>query len=180
MDALELLAIVGRTREGDKEAFGSLIAELTPGLRRYCRSFFTNWHDADDAVQEVWIKAWKNIHTLKQNGAFKTWLFRLARHVCLDQIRSPQSRIQVVDTEEFSEKPAPEHLSPEHLAVQQSEVTRAWDILSTLPSTLRQAFILVNLEGLTYQQAADIANTSESTIRGRVARARKTIFEAVS
>lgn len=180
MDALELLAIVGRSREGDQKAFGVLVSELTPGLRRYCRSFFDNWQDADDAVQDVWIKAWKSMHALQQNGAFKTWLFRMARNVCLDRVRSPQSRIQAVDTEQFAETPAPQHLSPEYLAVQRSEVERAWDVVAALPSTLRQAFVLVTIEELTYQQAAIIANTSESTLRGRVARARKAIIEAVS
>ncbi|WP_404288897.1 RNA polymerase sigma factor [Glutamicibacter arilaitensis] len=180
MDALELLVIVGQSREGDQQAFGVLVAELTPGLRRYCRSFFENWQDTDDAVQEVWIKAWKSMHALKQNGAFKTWLYRMARHACLDMVRSPQSRIQAFDTEEFAENPTPEHLAPEYLAVQRSEVERAWEIVSKLPSTLRQAFVLVSLEELTYEQAANIANTSESTIRGRVARARKAIIEAVS
>lgn len=180
MDALELLAIVGRSREGDQQAFGVLVSELTPGLRRYCRSFFDNWQDTDDAVQDIWIKAWKSMHTLQQNGAFKTWLFRMARNVCLDRVRSPQSRIQAVDTEQFAETPAPEQLSPEYLTVQRSEVERAWDIVVSLPSTLRQAFVLVTIEELTYQQAAIIANTSESTLRGRVARARKAIIEAVS
>ncbi len=56
----------------------------------------------------------------------------------------------------------------------------AWGIVAKLPSTLKQAFVLVCLEGMTYAQAAAIANTSESTIRGRVARARKAIIEAVS
>ncbi|WP_349931881.1 RNA polymerase sigma factor (plasmid) [Glutamicibacter mishrai] len=180
MDELERLAFVGRSREGDPEAFGMLVADLTPGLRRYCRSFFENWQDTDDAVQEVWIKAWKNLHTLKANGAFKTWIFRMARNVCLDRVRSAQNRVRVVDAEEFSGQPAPEHLSPEYLAVQRSEVDMAWGIVAKLPSTLKQAFVLVCLEGMTYEQAAAIANTSESTIRGRVARARKAIIEAVS
>ncbi|WP_414652668.1 RNA polymerase sigma factor [Glutamicibacter sp.] len=64
--------------------------------------------------------------------------------------------------------------------MQRSEVDRAWDIVASLPSTLRQAFVLVTIEELTYQQAAIIANTSESTLRGRVARARKAFIEAVS
>ncbi|MFJ2621090.1 RNA polymerase sigma factor [Glutamicibacter sp. NPDC087344] len=180
MDELERLAFVGRSREGDPEAFGMLVSDLTPSLRRYCRSFFENWQDTDDAVQEVWIKVWKSMHTLKQNGAFKTWLFRMTRNVCLDRVRSAQNRVEVVDAEEFSGQPAPEHLSPEYLAVQRSEVDMAWSIVAKLPSTLKQAFVLVCLEGMTYEQAATIANTSESTIRGRVARARKAIIEAVS
>ncbi|PQZ85137.1 hypothetical protein CQ016_14910 [Arthrobacter sp. MYb222] len=131
-------------------------------------------------MQEAWIKAWRSMHTLQQNGTFKTWLFRMTRNICLDRVRSAQSRVHVVDAEEFSGQPAAEHLSPEYLAVQRSEVDRAWNIVAKLPSTLKQAFVLVCLEDMTYEQAATIANTSESTIRGRVARARKAIIEAVS
>ncbi|HJX79608.1 MAG TPA: sigma factor-like helix-turn-helix DNA-binding protein [Glutamicibacter sp.] len=103
------------------------------------------------------------------------------REECLSGPRSfASSLIQGVATEQFAETPAPENLSPDYLAVQRSEVDRAWDIVASLPSTLRQAFVLVTIEELTYQQAAIIANTSESTLRGRVARARKAFIEAVS
>lgn len=180
MDDLERLAIVGRSREGDPEAFGMLVADLSPGLRRYCRSFFENWQDADDVVQDVWIKAWRSMGTLQQNGAFRTWLFRMTRNICLDRVRSAQSRVHVVEAEEFSGQPAAGNLSPEYVAVQRSEVDRAWSVVANLPSSLKQAFVLVCLEEMTYKQAATIANASESTIRGRVARARKAIIEAVS
>lgn len=118
--------------------------------------------------------------TLQQNGAFRTWLFRMTRNICLDRVRSAQSRVHVVEAEEFSGQPAAGNLSPEYVAVQRSEVDRAWSVVANLPSSLKQAFVLVCLEEMTYKQAATIANTSESTIRGRVARARKAIIEAVS
>lgn len=180
MEALELLALVGRSREGDQQAFAALVVELSPGLRRYCRSFFNNWQDVDDALQDTWVKAWKSLPTLNQNGAFKTWLYRVARNICLDRVRSPKSQVPSIDNEVLALVAAPEYLSPENVAVQRSETERAWSILATLPSALRQAFVLVCLEELSYQEAARITNTSESTIRGRIARARKLITEAVS
>ncbi|WP_414652666.1 RNA polymerase sigma factor [Glutamicibacter sp.] len=67
-----------------------LIAELTSGLRRRCRTLFDNWQVANDAAREAWIKAWKSRRMLKQDGAFKTCPFRIARNACLDRVRSPQ------------------------------------------------------------------------------------------
>lgn len=180
VDAYELIATIGRSREGDPEAFERLVTELSPSLRRYCKSFFNSWEDADDAVQEAWIKAWKNIHTLKQNGAFKTWLFRMARNVCLDRVRSPKHKMPIVEAAELAAVPSGEHSVPEAIIVKRSETQDVWSIIASLPSTLKQAFILVGVEELTYAEAAHITNTSESTIRGRVARARKAIIEAMS
>lgn len=58
MEPTRLTVLVGRSMEGDPEAFGELVTALTPGLRQYCKTFFSSWHDAEDATQDAWIRAW--------------------------------------------------------------------------------------------------------------------------
>ncbi|WP_347038454.1 sigma factor [Glutamicibacter halophytocola] len=61
MEPTRLAVLVGRSMEGDPEAFGELVTVMTPGLRQYCKTFFSSWHDAEDATQDAWIRAWQSL-----------------------------------------------------------------------------------------------------------------------
>lgn len=180
MDPTRLALLVGRSMEGDPEAFGELVSGVTPGLRQYCKTFFSSWHDAEDAAQDAWIRAWQSLDSLRERAAFKTWLYRLARNICLDRIRQRANDQQPVDGEALERTPVPERELPENIAVQRGEIADAWEIINSLPSALRQTFVLVALQEMSYKEAALVTNVSESTVRGRLARARNAISEAVS
>ncbi|UYQ77405.1 RNA polymerase sigma factor [Glutamicibacter sp. JL.03c] len=180
MDSPRLTGLVGRSLEGDPEAFGELVTLLTPGLRQYCKTFFSSWHDAEDATQDAWIRAWQSLGSLRDRSVFKTWLFRLARNICLDRIRQRANDQQSVDDRVLEQTPVPDRELPENLALQRGEVDDAWAIINGLPSALRQTFVLIALQGMSYKEAALVTNVSESTVRGRLARARNAISEAVS
>ncbi len=180
MDPTRLALLVGRSMEGDPEAFGELVSGVTPGLRQYCKTFFSSWHDAEDAAQDAWIRAWQSLDSLRERAAFKTWLYRLARNICLDRIRQQANDQQPVDGEALERTPVPERELPENIAVQRGEIADAWEIINSLPSALRQTFVLVALQEMSYKEAALVTNVSESTVRGRLARARNAISEAVS
>lgn len=180
MDPTRLALLVGRSMEGDPEAFGELVSGMTPGLRQYCKTFFSSWHDAEDAAQDTWIRAWQSLDSLRERAAFKTWLYRLARNICLDRIRQRANDQQPVDGEALERTPVAERELPENIAVQRGEIADAWEIINSLPSALRQTFVLVALQEMSYKEAALVTNVSESTVRGRLARARNAISEAVS
>ncbi|TAP28567.1 RNA polymerase sigma factor [Arthrobacter sp. S41] len=180
MDPTRLALLVGRSMEGDPEAFGELVTGVTPGLRQYCKTFFSSWHDAEDAAQDAWIRAWQSLDSLRERAAFKTWLYRLPRNICLDRIRQRANDQQPVDGEALERTPVPERELPENIAVQRGEIADAWEIINSLPSALRQTFVLVALQEMSYKEAALVTNVSESTVRGRLARARNAISEAVS
>lgn len=180
MGPTRLALLVGRSMEGDPEAFGELVSGVTPGLRQYCKTFFSSWHDAEDAAQDAWIRAWQSLDSLRERAAFKTWLYRLARNICLDRIRQRANDQQPVDGEALERTPVPERELPENIAVQRGEIADAWEIINSLPSALRQTFVLVALQEMSYKEAALVTNVSESTVRGRLARARNAISEAVS
>ncbi len=180
MDPTRLALLVGRSMEGDPEAFGELVSGVTPGLRQYCKTFFSSWHDAEDAAQDAWIRAWQSLDSLRKRAAFKTWLYRLARNICLDRIRQRANDQQPVDGEALERTPVAERELPENIAVQRGEIADAWEIINSLPSALRQTFVLVALQEMSYKEAALVTNVSESTVRGRLARARNAISEAVS
>lgn len=169
-------SLYGRRSRGFRRAGHRDDSRATPVLQ----DIFSSWHDAEDAAQDAWIRAWQSLDSLRERAAFKTWLYRLARNICLDRIRQRVNDQQPLDGEVLEQTPPPERDLPENIAVQRGEVADAWEIINSLPSALRQTFVLVALQDMSYKEAALVTNVSESTVRGRLARARKAISEAVS
>ncbi|RII41331.1 RNA polymerase sigma factor [Galactobacter valiniphilus] len=164
--------LVGRAQEGDAEAFDDLVRLLSRRLHGYAYSLLGRQGDAEEAVQEAWVRAWTRLDSLRDRSGFIAWMFRMVRNLCMDAHRvrgrrSEDSLETVLDTALPTEARTPEELS-----VLRSEAEDALDVLRRLSMGEREAFTLVVLEELSYEEAAGIANVSVSTLRGRLARAR--------
>jgi RNA polymerase sigma-70 factor (ECF subfamily) len=84
---IEEQALLTRAREGDQAAYGRLIDSYRPRLEAFCYRFL---HDADlarDAAQETYLRSYRNLHALQASAAFSTWLYKIARHYCLNLLR---------------------------------------------------------------------------------------------
>lgn len=164
--------LVGRAQEGDAEAFDDLVRLLSRRLHGYAYSLLGHQGDAEEAVQEAWVRAWTRLDSLRDRSGFIAWMFRMVRNLCMDAHRvrgrrSEDSLETVLDTALPTEARTPEELS-----VLRSDAEDALDVLRRLSMGEREAFTLVVLEELRYEEAAGIANVSVSTLRGRLARAR--------
>lgn len=170
------LAAVGRAREGDAEAFRLLVDRHSGVIFRVAYRMTGNEHDADDVVQETFLRAYRQLHRFEERANFSTWLHRIAINCALDLLRS-RSRHEKHNVSEgedgelmrtiSSDQPQPDRvlLSSEL----QQAVVSALDLLS---GNERTAFVLRHLEGMPVEEIG-------KTLGIQVNAAKHTIFRAV-
>jgi len=170
---------------GDPVAFEELV-------ERYQRLVFSIvYHyvgargDVEDMAQEVFLKVYRSLDTFDTDRPFKSWVSRITANTCLDQLR--RSKKQKVKS--FSDLSEEEEWRLESLysdfsqngSVQESDIERLFGILSRLMDKLhpkdKMAFVLRELEGLSYPEISESMKTSEMAVRIRVSRARKKLQE---
>ena len=144
-----------------------LIAVL-PRMRRFARGLTGSAADADDLVQAACERALTRAHQFQEGTRFDSWMFRIVQTIWIDQLRSRDIRRE--DTEEQGLNVGtdePERRVEARLALQ--EVRTA---LKDLPPEQRAALLLVTVDGLSYKEAAEVAEVPVGTIMSRLARAR--------
>lgn len=151
-----------------------LVAEL-PHLRRFARALVGNRTGADDLVQDCLERALTRLHLYDPERNLRTWLYTILRNLHINTIRKDARRGQHVD---LAAVPESEFASDagygERLIAM--DLTRA---LETLPLEQREVLLLVGLEDLTYEEAADVIGSPIGTVMSRLSRARKRLKEAM-
>jgi RNA polymerase sigma-70 factor (ECF subfamily) len=172
-------AQIQRAKNGDLYAFEALIKESESLVYAIAYRMLANPEDAKDISQEVFIKAYKNIHKFDEKSTFSTWIYRIAVNTCIDELRKRKQK-QTVSIEEeqqtqdgfvpkqfVSQEPSPEDA---YLILERNrEVMRAIHALSEEHKTI---ITLRDLNGLSYTEISEITNLSLGTVKSRLARAR--------
>jgi len=166
-------ALMERLRGGDAGAFGELIGRHLGAVAGFAYRMVGNAAEADDIAQETFLRLWRNRAVWEPRAQLRTWLFRVARNLCVDRFR----RREVV-TDEFPEL-ADERRSASG-EVQQRQVERiVAGALAALPERQRAAIGLVYYEGLSNIEAADVLGVSVEAIESLLARARRNLRESL-
>ncbi|WP_309619535.1 RNA polymerase sigma factor [Salinibacterium sp.] len=163
--------LVGRAADGDVRAFSVLVRRHSPILRAYARRILGSTDDVDDVVQETFIAAWQQLHTISDPAMIRSWLMRTASHKSIDRIRARREHVDITANE--PEAP-PEH-TPERTAIANSREDALSQVLSRLPPQQRECWTLKELSGLSYDDIASAMGIPTSTVRGLLARARRTV-----
>ena len=148
---------------------GERIVELLPRLRRFARSLSHNQHDADDLVQSVVERAWRNLAQLRPGANLGSWMFGIMKNAWLDNLRARSRRGEVALPEDSGEHPA---VSPGDTDTNLWSVSEA---MSKLPEEQRLAIALVLVEGMSYKEAAAVLAIPIGTLTSRLARGRTTL-----
>jgi RNA polymerase sigma-70 factor (ECF subfamily) len=146
----------------------------------YCLSMLQNHTEAEEAAQDVFVKAYRSLGKFKGNSSFSTWLYRITANHCLDVLRKRNRRRTVsLDTLVEDEGDQVHKLfSTSPVAASQMENRDlAGKILSTLPQDYRTILTLREAEGLEYQEIADVMDCSLDAVKGRLSRARRQLQE---
>jgi RNA polymerase sigma-70 factor (ECF subfamily) len=144
-----------------------LIAVL-PRLRRFARGLTGGAADADDLVQAACERALTRAHQFQEGTRFDSWMFRIVQTIWIDQLRSRDTRREEIEEQGMHVgTDEPERRVEARLALQ--EVRTA---LKELPPEQRTALLLVTVDGLSYKEAAEVAEVPVGTIMSRLARAR--------
>ncbi len=166
MDTVTALAVAAR--DGDQEALESFVRETQADVWRVCRYLGDSWN-ADDLVQETYARALRGLHRFRQDGSARAWLLTIARRTCADATRRAIRRRRLFERERAS---VDEGVIDDHWVEVQS-------VLAEIAPKRREAFLLTQLVGLSYDEAAKVVDCPVGTIRSRVARAREDLMATI-
>ncbi|MBP8989309.1 MAG: sigma-70 family RNA polymerase sigma factor [Clostridia bacterium] len=180
-------SFVERAQAGDPEAFSELVTQYAGRLYSVCYNHVGNRQDAEDCVQETFIKAYRSIGSYNYLASFYTWLYRIAVNTCLDYRRkSARSRTISIHEEIKTEEGqiTPQYADHAPLPDEQAEKREVRQMIReeilSLPPPMREIIILRDLEGLSYRELADLLHLSEGTVKSRLSRARQQLMERIS
>ena len=173
--------LVKRVQQGDKKAFDMLVLKYQLRVSKLVSRFLRNQSDVPDVVQEAFIKAYRALPNFRGDSAFYTWLYRIAintakNHLVSQSRKSPVNSIDVQDAEDYGASEwLKEYASPEREALASELETTIYRAMGDLPSDLREAITLREIEGLSYEEIAAVMDCPIGTVRSRIFRAREAI-----
>lgn len=169
--------IIARIKDGETNLFENLFNRYQDRIYNLCRYMLDNPQDAEDAAQDTFIKAYQGLRNYTSTSNFYTWLYRIAVNTCLDHKRrfSLLSGLFSSDNEANSSIDAfPSSLpSPESAYVTRQSMQSLRGAMSRLSKKLRLVIILKELEGLSYEEIAEVLDVSVGTVKSRISRARE-------
>jgi len=176
MDLTDAMA-ADEARKGDQHAFRVLVERHSQLVFRLAFRMTGNEQDAEDLVQETFLRAWKQIHRFDQRAAFGTWVYRIAANCSLDLLRARKSArerevpSQRGEARSWLETIASREPSPEHLTHGGEIAAHLPPALSQLSASERAAFILRHYEGCSIDEIATTLGVGKSAAKHSVFRA---------
>lgn len=174
--------LVERAQKGDKHAFELLVAKYQRRLGRLISRFVRDSAEAEDVTQEAFIKAYRALPAFRGDSAFYTWLYRIGINTAKNYLlslgrRAPTStQFDAEESEEFEDAGLLQEVStPENELMSKQVVAVVNSSLQQLPDDLRTALTLREIEGLSYEEIAEVMNCPIGTVRSRIFRAREAI-----
>ncbi len=174
-------ALVERVQRGDKRAFDVLVGKYQHKIANLVSRYVRDPMDIQDLVQESFIKAYRALGNFRGDSAFYTWLYRIAintakNHVVAQGRRPPASDIDATEAEQYDgESSLKEYASPERVAMKDEIADVVVRAIDSLPEDLRTALTLREMEGMSYEEIAEVMDCPIGTVRSRIFRAREAV-----
>lgn len=172
-------AVVQAILSGDVNAYELLVKEYEKSVYNLALRMVGNSEDAADMSQEAFIKAYNSLTSFRGDSKFSVWLYRIVSNVCLDFIRSRKRKqtvslsMQDDDGDDVEMDIADETQSPERLMDKQLTREAVRRGLASLPPGQRQILLLREIQGLSYDEIAEVLGIEAGTVKSRIFRARK-------
>ncbi|MGV9600244.1 sigma-70 family RNA polymerase sigma factor [Streptosporangium sandarakinum] len=192
-------ADLARARAGDDAAFARLVGPLRQELHGHCYRMLGSSHDADDALQDALLRAWRGLARFEGRGSLRSWLYTVATRTCLDLADSRGKRALPVDLGPSSERavldaapltevawlgPYPDQGLADGRAVPEARYERRESVelafvaaLQHLPGNQRAALLLFDVLGFSAAEIASMMGTSTTSVNSALARARRLVTE---
>jgi len=173
---MEEAALIAAARQGDTQAFDQLVRLYQSAIYNVAYRILGDEEAASDASQDAFLSAYEAIGKFR-GGSFKGWLLRIATNTCYDQLRrkkrQPTTSLEALYLD--SEPPWAEDEEPEEYALRQELGRTIQRGLATLPPEQRTALVLSDIQGLSYQEIAEVMGTSLGTVKSRLSRGRASL-----
>ncbi len=174
--------LVERAQRGDKHAFELLVIKYQRKLARLLSRFIRDASEVEDVTQEAFIKAYRALPSFRGDSAFYTWLYRIGINTAKNYLVAMRRRAPTVtgaDSEEAEGIEEGEQLrdlnTPENQLMTRQIAETVDQSLQELPEELRTAITLREIDGLSYEEIAQVMNCPIGTVRSRIFRAREAI-----
>lgn len=173
--------IVARVQRGDKAAFDLLVLKYQHRITGLVARYVRDPHEAQDVVQEAFIKAYKALPRFRGDAAFYTWLYRIAVNTAKNYLvaqgrRPPQTGIETELAENLPDGDSLRELaSPEHIMLRNEIGQAVMKAMAALPEDLSTAISLREIDGMSYEEIAEVMECPIGTVRSRIFRAREAI-----
>lgn len=172
--SVEEMELVQRARDGDATAFAEIVVRYQDRIYNLAFRMLGNEVDAADAAQEAFIAAWESMGRFRGQSALYTWLYRVAMNKALGLRRRRQARREVSSNAEevLMETAADCGEAPPEVANAHEREAIVQEAIDALPDDLRSVAVLRDIEGLEYEQIAEILSIALGTVKSRLHRAR--------
>jgi RNA polymerase sigma-70 factor, ECF subfamily len=167
--------IVERCLQGDDAAWETVVNSYAKRIYNLSYRYTYRRDEAEDLTQEIFIRVYQNLKSFRsESGSFQSWLMKIGRNLIIDHYRRTRRFQQSAGTEEMETMNLPDDRTPNpQRGVEQSEAARFLrDGLQALSPELKEAIILRDLEGMAYEEIADLLSIPEGTVKSRINRAR--------
>lgn len=162
-------AMVRRVLEGDAAAFSRLMDMHTPWMMRVALRMLRDEAEAEEVVQEAFLKVWRSMRSWQPSARLSTWMYRILVNTTIDRTRKPQ--IQVIG-EEYDDGQTIGDDGQRQLEANDLK-QRVWQAIDDLPVRQKAAFILFQYEGHSLKEVAEMMDSSEKAIESLLVRAKK-------
>jgi RNA polymerase sigma-70 factor (ECF subfamily) len=172
------LSLVERCRANDEAAFSEVVARYKVKIYNYVYRMTGSSEDAEDLTQEVFIRMYTSIESFRGQSSLNTWLFRIAGNLCIDRFRRAKNHTPAYSLDEPVGDAAQAHevadhtYEPHRLLENVEMADQIQQALSRLPEKLRATLLLHDIEGMPYEEIAQIVGCPLGTVKSRLFNAR--------
>ncbi|MDR3394218.1 MAG: RNA polymerase sigma factor RpoE [Parasulfuritortus sp.] len=174
--------LVERARQGDKRAFELLVEKYQRRLHRLLSRMVRDAEEVEDIAQETFIKAYRALPNFRGDAAFYTWLYRIGVNTAKNYLAGRKKAMPTISDQAMDDDDDPDerlvaqdHSTPETELMSKQIALAVNEAVQALPEELRSAITLREMEGLSYEEIAELMSCPIGTVRSRIFRAREAI-----
>jgi RNA polymerase sigma-70 factor (ECF subfamily) len=163
----EIEAIIDRAKSGDKQAFEMIIRQFERQMYTYCYYILKNHEETEDAVQEIFIRAYENLHRYSRQATFSAWLYKMAYHHMMNIKKKHGRWLKLVH--QFKEQQPQIEISPQESVIE--------ELLTYLTPEERHILLLKAVEQYSFDEIGDVMGIKPATVRKKYERLRLKLLE---
>lgn len=174
-------ALVQKAKAGDRDAFAALVSAYEGKIYNLALRYLGNREDAMDASQEVFLRVFRFLPGFQEESGFSTWIYRIGVNVCKDMLAKRSRRnelpLEIPDDEEDyrTAEVSDSRYDPEAIAQQADLRKTLADAIGDLPQQQREMIVLRDIQGLSYEEIAQVLALESGTVKSRLSRARENL-----